>query len=172
MTLSDRVAVFNLGRIEQLGAPRHLYDAPANPFVAGFLGDNNRATVRFAGRHPDSGHARLQWPAVGDAIPLTARCGPLLAEACADGRAPAEVTLCVRPERLRLLPMAASDGGLSGMVRDAIHQGDHHRLLVDVALGEGAPVSWLVKLPPHEARDVTRGRVVRLGFQPDDAWVF
>ena len=41
MTLSDRVAVFNHGRIEQLADPRTLYDAPANPFVAGFIGDNN-----------------------------------------------------------------------------------------------------------------------------------
>ena len=41
MTLSDRVAVFNHGRIEQLASPQQLYDAPANPFVAGFVGDNN-----------------------------------------------------------------------------------------------------------------------------------
>ncbi|HET7527200.1 MAG TPA: ATP-binding cassette domain-containing protein, partial [Burkholderiaceae bacterium] len=41
MTLSDRVAVFNCGRVEQLATPKQLYDAPANPFVAGFLGDNN-----------------------------------------------------------------------------------------------------------------------------------
>src|ERR1035437_1927262 len=41
MTLSDRVAVFNQGRIEQLASPQQLYDAPVNPFVANFLGDNN-----------------------------------------------------------------------------------------------------------------------------------
>src|SRR5674476_784058 len=41
MTLSERVAVFNQGRIEQLASPQELYDAPANPFVASVLGDNN-----------------------------------------------------------------------------------------------------------------------------------
>ena len=41
MTLSDRVAVFNHGRIEQLATPQALYDTPANAFVAGFVGDNN-----------------------------------------------------------------------------------------------------------------------------------
>jgi sulfate transport system ATP-binding protein len=38
MELADRIVVLNDGRIEQSGAPRELYDAPANPFVMGFLG--------------------------------------------------------------------------------------------------------------------------------------
>jgi putative spermidine/putrescine transport system ATP-binding protein len=40
-TLSDRVALFNQGRIEQVATPKQLYDTPVNPFVAGFIGDNN-----------------------------------------------------------------------------------------------------------------------------------
>ncbi len=48
MTLSDRVAVFNQGRIEQLATPQALYDAPANPFVASFLGDNNMLNCTLA----------------------------------------------------------------------------------------------------------------------------
>jgi len=49
MTLSDRVAVFNHGRIEQLASPQQLYDTPANPFVAGFVGDNNMLGGRAEG---------------------------------------------------------------------------------------------------------------------------
>ncbi|MFM6980502.1 MAG: ABC transporter ATP-binding protein [Micrococcales bacterium] len=41
LTLSDRVAVFNQGRIEQLGSPRELYEKPASKFVAGFVGSSN-----------------------------------------------------------------------------------------------------------------------------------
>jgi putative spermidine/putrescine transport system ATP-binding protein len=41
LTLSDRVAVFNNGRIEQLGTPRELYEEPASSFVAGFVGTSN-----------------------------------------------------------------------------------------------------------------------------------
>jgi putative spermidine/putrescine transport system ATP-binding protein len=41
LSLSDRVAVFNAGRIEQLGTPRELYEAPASQFVAGFVGTSN-----------------------------------------------------------------------------------------------------------------------------------
>ena len=41
LTLSDRIAVFNAGRIEQLGTPAELYEKPASPFVAGFVGTSN-----------------------------------------------------------------------------------------------------------------------------------
>ncbi len=41
LTMSDRIAVFNEGRIEQVGTPAEIYEAPANPFVAGFVGVSN-----------------------------------------------------------------------------------------------------------------------------------
>jgi putative spermidine/putrescine transport system ATP-binding protein len=41
LSMSDRVAVFNLGRIEQIGSPREIYESPATPFVAGFVGTSN-----------------------------------------------------------------------------------------------------------------------------------
>jgi putative spermidine/putrescine transport system ATP-binding protein len=41
MTLSDRIAVFNAGRIEQLGTPYEVYEQPASAFVAGFVGTSN-----------------------------------------------------------------------------------------------------------------------------------
>ena len=41
LTMSDRIAVFNEGRIEQVGAPAEIYERPANPFVAGFVGVSN-----------------------------------------------------------------------------------------------------------------------------------
>jgi putative spermidine/putrescine transport system ATP-binding protein len=44
MTMSDRIAVFNYGRIEQVGSPREIYDHPATPFVAGFVGTANLLT--------------------------------------------------------------------------------------------------------------------------------
>ena len=41
LTLSDRIAVFNKGKIEQLGTPTEIYESPASPFVAGFVGTSN-----------------------------------------------------------------------------------------------------------------------------------
>ncbi len=60
LVLSDHVAVMNAGRFEQVGTPQELYYQPATPFVAGFVGANNR--VRGQGgarrrRHRGSGHA-------------------------------------------------------------------------------------------------------------------
>jgi ABC-type Fe3+/spermidine/putrescine transport system ATPase subunit len=62
MTLSDRVAVFNHGRIEQLASPQQLYDTPSNPFVAGFVGDNNMLGGRAEGGG-FAAHDRWQLPA-------------------------------------------------------------------------------------------------------------
>jgi len=187
MTLSDRVAVFNRGRIEQLDAPHVLYDRPANPFVASFLGDNNRAPVQAVGRQG----AALQLALPGQATPVWARIGSLAATgadapaeraeaapsaaAAAAGGPPADtgrgLLLCVRPERLRLLPADAD--GLAGTVQDLIHQGDHWRLIVRLAGQAEADAPWHVKLPPGPApAGATPGAAVRLGFAPDEACVF
>src|SRR3989442_13872517 len=59
LTMSDRLAVFNGGRIEQIGAPADVYERPRTPFVAGFVGTSNllrgdvaRAVVGEAGTFP------------------------------------------------------------------------------------------------------------------------
>ena len=44
--MSDRIAVFNHGRIEQVGSPAEVYERPATPFVAGFVGTSNLLTRR------------------------------------------------------------------------------------------------------------------------------
>jgi sulfate transport system ATP-binding protein len=49
LELSDRVAVLNKGRIEQIGTPDEIYDTPATPFVYGFIGDANRVEVHVSG---------------------------------------------------------------------------------------------------------------------------
>jgi putative spermidine/putrescine transport system ATP-binding protein len=179
MTLSDRVAVFNHGRIEQLGSPQSLYDAPHSPFVAGFVGDNNRLLAPLQGRDGPAGPALLA-PGAGLA-PLRARCSPALATALEAGRAPAQALLCVRPERLRLLPggtagsAAAPAAALTARVLDCIHQGDHWRVLARLdAMPSGAEApTWTVKIPAAALPPgLAAGQAVTLGFEPGDAWAF
>ena len=55
LTMSDRLAVFNAGRIEQVGAPAEVYEHPANEFVAGFVGVSNVARARRAALHDPPG---------------------------------------------------------------------------------------------------------------------
>jgi putative spermidine/putrescine transport system ATP-binding protein len=48
LTMSDRLAVFNLGRVEQVGSPAQIYEHPATPFVAGFVGVSNLVSGELA----------------------------------------------------------------------------------------------------------------------------
>src|SRR3954454_7254299 len=60
MTMSDRIAVMNGGRVEQIGAPREIYDRPATRFVAGFIGHANILPVRIASVRNGSAEVELQ----------------------------------------------------------------------------------------------------------------
>jgi len=158
MTLSDRVAVFNHGRIEQLATPQQLYDAPANTFVAGFVGDNNRLDG-----HCD-GDGALRLP---DGRCLQARVvGRIDA-----GRA---ATLCVRPEHLRVAGPGDEGNRLAATLVDAIHQGDHWRLLVQLqgaGAADGTP--WFAKLAPGALpRGIEPGQPLPLSFDREHAWLF
>jgi putative spermidine/putrescine transport system ATP-binding protein len=154
MTLSDRVAVFNQGRIEQLASPQQLYDAPANPFVAGFVGDNNMLGGQA------EGNAALRLPA---GACLHARSVGTVA---AGGGA----TLCVRPEHLRVAADGDSGNRLQATLVDAIHQGDHWRLVVRLRASDAI---WFAKLAPGALpRGVAPGQDLPLTFDPEHAWLF
>jgi putative spermidine/putrescine transport system ATP-binding protein len=185
MSLSDRVAVFHRGRIEQLGAPAELYDRPTGAFVAGFVGDNNAVSGRVSGREADGSLVHVS--VLGRAGTVVGRCSDALAAELNLTPAPARpVSLNIRPERLRVLgardaqgASGVHDDGPGGQfnrwpasVVDLIHQGDHWRLITQIAGGENAP-PWVVKLPAGAApAGLAPGTAVTLGFAPEDAWVF
>ena len=87
MTLGDRVVVMRGGVVEQVGAPQHLYDHPANLFVAGFIGS---PSMNFL---PGTVENHALRTALGD-LPLTDR----LRRALEAARSPREVILGIRPE--------------------------------------------------------------------------
>ena len=167
MTLSDRVAVFNHGRIEQLASPKELYDSPANPFVASFLGDNNMMTV-MAGAAGASGLISVS---AGDGLSLTARHRHAAGEAAG--------TLCVRPEFLLVAPDRASLPGsncIEATLVDLIHQGDHWRLVAQLGGASDKAderLQWFAKINPGALpQGLVVGQNLCLGFRPEDAWVF
>jgi putative spermidine/putrescine transport system ATP-binding protein len=154
MTLSDRVAVFNHGRIEQLATPQVLYDAPRNPFVAGFIGDNNM----LSGEAESDVSLRLP-----DGVCLHGRAAAALAR----GRG---ATLCLRPEHLRVAPPGEADNALQATLLDAIHQGDHWRLVTRL---NGSQATWFAKLAPGALpQGLTPGQTLDLAFRREDAWLF
>ncbi|MFK8251844.1 ABC transporter ATP-binding protein [Ancylobacter terrae] len=165
MTLSDRVAVFNRGRIEQLGPPSELYDAPRNRFVAGFIGDNNTADGSLVDTGSAGQPARIR---LGEVV-LGGRAHP---GALAAGDA---ASLCVRPEALRLAGAEAggdaADNTVPATVTDMIHQGDHWRLILRPGL-PGAALPWMVKCVPAQLPGGLRiGESVSLNFGWQDAWI-
>ena len=119
MTLGDRVAVLNQGRLQQVAPPRELYARPANVFVAGFIGNPpmNLLPARLIPDAPDGPRLRL-----GEQdTPLRLALSP----AERDRHAGALLTVGIRPEHLRL----AEDGhGLRATVHDAEYLG-HETLL-------------------------------------------
>jgi putative spermidine/putrescine transport system ATP-binding protein len=172
MTLSDRVAVFNNGRVEQLASPQVLYDAPANPFVANFLGDNNMISAPIE----SSAQSDCWLLRTGAGELLRGRQGPKPAAHAHGARA----TLCVRPESLQVAASSQAlhaDNRLAATLVDAIHQGDHWRLVVQLkgaAVQEGGTApQWFAKVAPAALPPgLTPGQALVLGFRAEDAWVF
>jgi putative spermidine/putrescine transport system ATP-binding protein len=153
LTMSDRIAVFRAGRIEQVGTPQEVYERPATPFVADFLGESNSLAGTVLACSAGRAEVRLE-----NGSTVAAVAGPGVV-------AGARVMVAVRPERVALVER--SDHGvnvLSATVRDAIYFGDHCRL--QTALQHGAPFS--VKLQPGAGAPPAPNTPVRLGWRPED----
>ena len=131
ITMSDRIAVMNNGRVLQIGSPQEIYELPADRFVAGFVGTANFINALVTGRQGDRIAFRLQGT---DQTLLHPFDHPLPGE---------EVTIIVRPENVRLCPVGQS--GLSGIVARRTYRGDRldyvikigeHRLQVEATTGD------------------------------------
>ncbi|TDR37125.1 putative spermidine/putrescine transport system ATP-binding protein [Aquamicrobium defluvii] len=153
LTMSDRIAVFNRGKIEQIGTPREIYDQPRSRFVAQFIGETNlvEGTLAEAG---DAG-ATVKLEGGG-----TIRVQPsdLRPEA---GR----ILVSVRPERIRLGPDAASENAYPATVTDAVYHGDHLRIQLD----NGA--FGFVAKADRKTAEFNPGDRVMVSFAPSDCWM-
>ena len=138
LSLSDRIIVLNHGKVEQIGAPRELYERPATQFVRDFLGKSVTLSGARAGRGERPG-CRSRSPAA-PLEPLDCPAPPGIA--CVPGT---EVEISVRPEavRLRRAGEPAEGGILKGVIEAILYQGD--RSECEVRIGSQA---ILVYLPP------------------------
>ena len=125
LTMSDRVAIFESGAIDQIGTPDELYNKPATAFVAGFIGENNAL---------DGVVERVD----GDQCLVALPTGlTTTAMNVGDIRPGAPVHLTIRPERIGLSGTSApSDNRFQATVDGRIYQGDHQRLLARLASGQ------------------------------------
>ena len=163
LTLSDRIAVFHRGRIQQLDTPERMYESPANAFVARFIGENNRLEGTL--ESDDAGRCMVRL-AAGDA-PIAG----VLAEPLARGSA---VCASLRPERVQIRApghtiVAPAGCSLAGVLREVIYLGDHVRARVAVAGNE----EFMVKRPISEAHLLPPiGAAVEVSWSPEHCRAF
>jgi spermidine/putrescine transport system ATP-binding protein len=148
MTMADQIAVMHGGRIEQLGTPAQLYEAPRTAFVAGFLGISNLLTGTV---EPD-GTVRL---ADGNVVRVPA----------ASGRS-GELSIGIRPEKVRL--GAVEENRLSGEVRESAYIGVSTQYIVDTSAGA---VTLYVQNTEAVATSVQPGDQVTLSWSPEATFV-
>ena len=154
LTMSDRIALMNEGRIEQVGSPTELYERPVNHFVADFIGDTNLlAEMEVAGQGEG-------------ALSLVCASGLKLNLPAAGKEVPAKVSLAIRPERIAILgPEEERDQVFGGRVEEVVYLGDTYRYSV---LLEGCQ-EVTVNVKNDLTREVLKkGREVRVGWNHKD----
>ena len=154
LTMSNRIAVFDDGVIQQLAAPNDLYERPENAFVAQFIGENNRLTGfvhSLEGNHCqvelDNGEHvqafKVNVDAVGD-----------------------RATLSLRPERVEVNPEPGKFPNLfEAKIEELIYLGDHIRTRASVC----GHSDFIVKIPnaSHHAT-LNEGDIVKFGWSMED----
>ena len=146
LTMSDRIAVMNRGRIEQLGTPEELYDRPATPFVADFIGTTNLLRGTVEALADDAAILRLE---SGDRC----RIGRL-------GRLPGQtVDVSLRPEAIRIeAAIRSGSGDADGRISATIEQVAYL----------GSAVRYEVRTGGGQAMSVLAGKI-ESRFRPGDA---
>lgn len=146
MFLSDKIAVFNRGRIERVGSPTELYDDPGTQFVAEFLGEANV----FAGSMTDDGG--YQWN--GQRLRVT------------DASAPRESLLVVRPEHVQVCQGDAIPAGWNALqvnIFDVSHLGSSTR--VDFRFSSGQ--AGTARVEPDPASGLRPGHAAWATWRPE-----
>jgi spermidine/putrescine transport system ATP-binding protein len=159
LSMSDRIAVMRDGVIEQLGTPRDVYEHPATPFVADFVGVLNAMRLRVDEKEGADVVMRV---GDGDRLVVTTDGGVAMG---------ADLLVAVRPERVRVHPGAASpDGGsrLSGTVAQVVYLGTLTQFHVQTALGTPLVAH---SLSDEGASGIVEGQRVTLTWDRADASV-
>jgi spermidine/putrescine transport system ATP-binding protein len=136
LTMSDRVAVMDRGRLLQVGSPREVYEAPASSFVAGFIGLSNSLSGRI--------EAVQGGRCVVRPVDIAAT-SPVLARSPAHARAGNPVIVVLRPERLRLTREASAgfDNQVPARVGKVLYNGSETQYLLQLS----GDVTWKARVP-------------------------
>ncbi|MGQ0567445.1 MAG: ABC transporter ATP-binding protein [Gemmobacter sp.] len=156
LTMSDRIAVFNDGRIQQLASPSDLYERPGNSFVAQFIGENNKLPGTVEELSGDKALVRLATGEVIDATPVNVT---------AKGQA---TLVSIRPERVEFKPEMMPQGAhtIGAEVLEVIYMGDILRARLRVAGSEDFVMKMRNTLGQTK---LAEGQKINVGWHPQDA---
>ncbi len=154
--MSDRVAVFNDGRIQQLAPPADLYERPENSFVAQFIGENNKLPGLIEELTGDKALVRLATGELIDATPVnvTEKGGKTL--------------VSIRPERVEFKPEMMPPGAhtIDAEVVEIIYMGDILRAVLKVAGSDDFVMKMRNTLGQTR---LSPGQKIKVGWHPQDA---
>ncbi|WP_376874383.1 ABC transporter ATP-binding protein [Albirhodobacter sp. R86504] len=156
LTMSDRVAVFNDGRIQQLAPPDELYERPKNSFVAQFIGENNKLPGKVETLSGDRCTVRLASGELIDVTPVNVR---------SVGQ---ETLVSIRPERIEFKPEMMPEGAhmISAEVLEVVYMGDIFRTRMRVA---GSDDFVMKSRNTIGQTKLTPGERLKIGWHPEDA---
>lgn len=153
LTMSDRIAVFNKGNIEQIGTPLEIYEKPKTDFVAQFIGETN--LIKGIVASIDDNFIRMK---INDTeLKVTKINSVKLGE---------EIAISLRPEWITLSKSPlANDNMLPGKVRDTVYRGEHTRIDVDTEIGK-----VIVRSDRMNSNFVSNNRLI-INFNANDCWI-
>ena len=153
LTMSDRIAVFNKGNIEQIGTSLEIYEKPKTDFVAQFIGETN--LIKGIVASIDDNFIRMK---INDTeLKVTKINGVKLGE---------EIAISLRPEWITLSKSPlANDNMLPGKVRDTVYRGEHTRIDVDTEIGK-----VIVRSDRMNSNFVSNNRLI-INFNANDCWI-
>ena len=155
LTMSNQIAVFDDGIVQQLAPPDELYEKPVNAFVAGFIGENNRlyGTVKEIS---------------GDfcQVELEGGGGMVKALSVNNGGVGSRTTLSLRPERVTIGAIEGqTENALEAKVEELIYLGDHIRSRVKLSGND----EFVVKVPnSHGHVHLKEGEITQIGWEAED----
>jgi len=154
LTMSNRIAVFNDGKVQQLSRPDQLYEEPVNSFVAQFIGENNTFAGQVTEITKDKCKVKLNSGAEIFANPITVK---------SKGE---KTTVSLRPERALINPTSKMENNHKGKIEEVIYHGDHTRVRIDL-LGNN---QFILKIPNSSSNiDIKLGNTINVGWNSKDS---
>ena len=153
LTMSNRIAVFNDGLVQQLSTPDILYEKPENSFVAQFIGENNRMVGII--KDMDEKYCSVDLDGGGSVKALKVNVGGI-------GQ---KTQLSVRPERVTVnIGEKSNENNFNGLVKELIYLGDHIRARLEVCGND----EFIVKIPNEGGLNIKENESINLTWSADD----